>query len=141
MTVIAMGNRAAGAATRIPIDRSVLARVSSGDAAVESKIFIEFQRANAGHAARLQQAVSAADSGEVTRLAHLIKGACAMVGATGLAEICEGIEHANRRGDWNSIVARMSEFHLKMADLNHYIDEFMAQARPQATLDERPFSD
>ena len=131
----------AGAATRIPIDRSVLARVSSGDAAVESKIFIEFQRANAGDAARLQQAVSAADSGEVTRLAHLIKGACAMVGATGLAEICEGIEHANRRGDWNSIVARMSEFHLKMADLNHYIDEYMAQARPQATLDERPFSD
>lgn len=108
---------------RTPIDHSALARVSAGDAAVERNIFFEFQRANDEDVALLNQAVTDSDSAQVKRLAHLIKGACTMVGALRLASVCERIERANRGGDWKTILATMNEFHQEVADLNQYFAE------------------
>ena len=113
---------------RTPIDPMALARVSAGDAAVERDIFIEFQRANEGDAALLEQAVADGDIAQVKRLAHLIKGACAMVGALALANICERIERASRDGDWNTITASMAEFEQELAVLNRYLAGVKGQA-------------
>ncbi|MDB5868241.1 MAG: sensor hybrid histidine kinase [Polaromonas sp.] len=106
-----------------PIDHSALAKVSAGNTAVEQEIFIEFQRANDGDAALLQQAVTDGDAAQVKRLAHLIKGACTMVGALRLAGVCERIERANRSADWKTVMQSMTEFHHEVADLNHYLSE------------------
>jgi len=106
---------------RTPIDHVALARVSAGDATVERDIFIEFQRANEGDAARLRQAVADGDPAQVKRLAHLIKGACSMIGALRLANVCERIERASRDGDWKTIMDSMVEFQQELAELNRYL--------------------
>lgn len=113
---------------RTPIDRVVLARVSAGDAAVERDIFIEFERANEGDAALLRQAVADGDSAQVKRLAHLIKGGCAMVGALALANVCERIERASRDGDWKTIMVSMIEFEQELTELNRYLAEVQGPA-------------
>jgi len=105
-----------------PVDRSVLAEISAGDAAAERDILLDFRRVNDEDAAMLKQAVAKIDIPQVTRASHRIKGACKMVGAMGLASVCEHIEHASRANDWNTIKAYMGAFHQEWMRLNAYFD-------------------
>ncbi|MEK6245519.1 MAG: ATP-binding protein [Pseudomonadota bacterium] len=110
----------AGAAA--PVDRSVLAAISGGDAAAERDILIDFRRVNDEDAAMLKQAVSNTDIPQVTRATHRIKGASRMVGALGLAGVCERIENASRANDWTTVKAGMGAFHQEWIRLNAYFD-------------------
>ena len=118
------GNRsntsAPGAAA--PVDRSVLAEISGGDAAAERDILLDFRRVNDEDAAMLKQAVAKNDIPQVARASHRIKGACKMVGAMGLASVCERIEHASRANDWTTVEADMRAFHQEWMRLNAYFD-------------------
>jgi len=100
----------------------VLAEISAGDAAAERDILLDFRRVNDEDAAMLKQAVAKIDIPQVTRASHRIKGACKMVGAMGLASVCEHIEHASRANDWNTIKAYMGAFHQEWMRLNAYFD-------------------
>ena len=111
---------AGDAPAALPINHAALAKMSSGNAAMEREIFSEFQRANDGDSAHLQQAVDDRDAAEVKRLAHLIKGASAMICAGTLAGLCERIERANNGGDWSTLAACMVEFHHEVRSLNAY---------------------
>jgi PAS domain S-box-containing protein len=118
------GNRsntsAPGAA--VPVDRSVLADLSAGDAAAEREILLDFRRVNDDDADMLRQAVAKNDIPQVTRASHRIKGASKMIGAMGLASVCEHIEHASRANDWNTIKVYMGAFHQEWIRLNAYFD-------------------
>ncbi len=105
-----------------PIDHEVLAKMSSGDASVERRVFSEFQRANDDDVTRLQQAVSERDSARVKQLAHLIKGSSAMVGAATLSDICARMEQANSRGDWSAVTAGMIDLQQALGHLNRYFE-------------------
>lgn len=109
--------------TQPPIDHAALARVSAGNASVEREIFAEFQLANDEDTALLHRAVVASDSAEVKRLAHLIKGASTMVGALALADICQRIEQANQRGDWDAVTAELKALDHEVRALNVYFHE------------------
>jgi CheY-like chemotaxis protein/HPt (histidine-containing phosphotransfer) domain-containing protein len=118
------GTRSDASAPRaaVPVDRSVLAEISGGDVAAEREIFLDFRRVNDEDAAMLKQAVTNSDIPQVTRASHRIKGACKMVGAMGLASVCEHIEHASRANDWNTIRVYMGAFHQEWMRLNAYFD-------------------
>jgi hypothetical protein len=45
-----------------------------------------------------------------------------MIGALGLARVCEHIEHASRVNDWTSIKASMATFQDEWMRLNAYLD-------------------
>lgn len=120
----------------IPINHAALARVSGGDAALEQNIFKEFQRVNHQDVAQLELAVQAGDTAKVTRLAHLIKGACAMVGAMHLGSLCERMERGNRSSDWTVVTAAMREFHHEVASLDSYFAEFKGRV-PAECPDDR----
>lgn len=105
-----------------PVDRSVLAEISGGDAAAERHILTEFRRFNDEDAAMLQRAVGDCDIGQVTHAAHRIKGASRTIGATGLATVCERLEHAARANDWGAIAAHMAAFHRELECVNAYFD-------------------
>ena len=105
-----------------PVDRSVLAEISGGDAAAEREIFLDFRRVNDEDAAMLKQAVTNSDIPQVTRASHRMKGACKMVGAMGLASVCASIEHASRASDWPAVEANMGAFHQEWLRLNAYFD-------------------
>ena len=73
-------------------------------------------------AAMLEQAVAKGDTPQVTRATHRIKGASRMVGAMGLAGVCERIERASRANDWPTVEASMGAFHEEWMRLNVYLD-------------------
>jgi len=105
-----------------PLDRSVLGAISGGDAAAEREILMDFRRVNDEDAAMLKEAVAKSDIPQVTRASHRIKGASKMVGAAGLASVCERIESAGRSNDWATVAASMAVFHQELRRLNAYFD-------------------
>ena len=105
-----------------PVDRSVLAKMSGGDASTEREILTDFRRVNDEDAAELDRAVAATDGPQVTHSAHRMLGASKMVGAPAFASVCETIEHASRAGDWTTIAANMEPFHVERNRLNSYLD-------------------
>ncbi|HUW39219.1 MAG TPA: ATP-binding protein, partial [Rhodocyclaceae bacterium] len=111
----------------VPLDRTVLAAISRGDAAVERDILLDFRRVNDEDAAMLKQAVAKSDLPQVTRASHRIKGASRMVGAMALAAVCERIEHASRADEWQTIQASMGAFHEEWMRLNAYLDALSQQ--------------
>ncbi|MGI8894473.1 MAG: ATP-binding protein [Casimicrobiaceae bacterium] len=103
--VQAPGATAAEAGAVTPVDPSVLAAISGGDAATERDILLDFRRVNDADAAMLKHAIAKSDSPQVARATHRIKGASRTVGALGLASVCERIEHACRANDWKRVEA------------------------------------
>lgn len=115
-----VNTHAAEAQAEIPIDYGALARVSGGDAVVERAVFAEFQHANDRDIGLLAQAVAASDRPEVRRLAHLIKGASAMVGALRLAAQCEALEQASAHESLQALQAGLQAVQHELAALNRY---------------------
>jgi CheY-like chemotaxis protein/HPt (histidine-containing phosphotransfer) domain-containing protein len=113
---------AQGADAAAPLDRSVLAAISGGDAAAERDILLDFRRVNDQDAAMLEQAVAKSDIPQVIRATHRITGASRTVGAMGLAGVCERIEHASRANDWPTVEANMGAFHQEWMRLNAHLD-------------------
>ncbi len=113
------GARAAG-----PLDRSVLAQISGGNAATERGILEDFRRVNGADVAVLVEAVARSDVSLVTRTTHRITGVSRMVGAFELAGMCERIERASRADDWATVAAGMSAFAEEWSRLNAYVDAY-----------------
>jgi PAS domain S-box-containing protein len=106
-----------------PLDRSALASLTGGDVAVEREILMDFRRVNAEDAAMLKRVVDGSNSLEVTTASHRIKGASKMIGAMGLAAVCERLERASRAEDWSAVRANMGAFEHELERLNHYCEE------------------
>jgi HPt (histidine-containing phosphotransfer) domain-containing protein len=109
-------------AAAAPLERSVLAAISGGDAHAERGILINFRRANDEDAATLEQAVAQGDIPLVMRATHRIKGASRVVGAMELASVCERIERASRGNDWSTVKSHMGAFQREWTRLNTYFD-------------------
>lgn len=116
------GGTSDAAGTSTPLDRSILAVISSGDASAERDILLDFRRVNDTDAMMLRRAVGKGDSPLVTRVAHRIKGASKTVGATDLAAVCERIEMASRNADWTSVEHEMEAFQFHMQRLYTHLE-------------------
>jgi len=106
-----------------PLDRSALASLTGGDVAAEREILMDFRRVNEEDAAMLRRAIDGSNIPEVTTAFHRIKGASKMIGAMGLAAVCERLEHASRAEDWLTVRANMGAFEHELERLNHYCEE------------------
>ncbi len=102
-------------------DPTVLVAISGGDATDEREILRDFRRANIEDIAMLKSAVEKSDIAQFTRAAHRIKGASAMVGAIGLAAICERLEKASRANDWATVLDRIGAFDTEWEQLNAFL--------------------
>jgi PAS domain S-box-containing protein len=105
-----------------PIDRSVLSSLTSGDIAAEREILTDFRRANEDDSAMLKRAVDRSNISEVTTAVHRIKGASKMVGAVGLAGVCEQLERASRADDWQGVRSNLGAFEHELERLNHFCE-------------------
>jgi HPt (histidine-containing phosphotransfer) domain-containing protein len=104
-----------------------------GDAAAERDILLDFRRANDADVAMLKHAVAQSDYPQVARATHRIKGASRMVGALGLASVCERVEQATRTNDWKKIEIHMGAFYQELTRLNAYFDSLGAAGRDVLT--------
>jgi signal transduction histidine kinase/CHASE3 domain sensor protein/DNA-binding response OmpR family regulator len=106
-----------------PLDLSALASLTGGDVAEGREILRDFRRVNAEDAAMLKRAVDSSNSLEVITASHRIKGASKMIGAMGLAAVCERLERACRADEWPAVLADMGAFEHELERLNHYCEE------------------
>jgi signal transduction histidine kinase/DNA-binding NarL/FixJ family response regulator len=106
-----------------PLDRSVLASLTDGDIEAEREILMDFRRSNENDAVVLRRAVDGSNMSEVTTASHRIKGASKMIGAVGLAAVCERLERASRAADLQTVRANMGAFQHELERLNHYCDD------------------
>ncbi len=105
-----------------PIDLSRRTVISGRDATPPRDILMKFRLVNDKDAAALKQAVEENNISQVTRASHRIKGSSGMIGAMGLATVCERLEDAGRAEDWITVKANMIAFDQELERLNVYLD-------------------
>jgi signal transduction histidine kinase/HPt (histidine-containing phosphotransfer) domain-containing protein/ActR/RegA family two-component response regulator len=102
-------------------DPMILVAISGGDAADEREILRDFRRANVEDVEMLKRAVGSNDMAQFNRAAHRIKGACRMVGAIGLATVCERLESASRAHEWETVLGGMAAFDTEWEQLDAFL--------------------
>src|SRR6185295_19900062 len=86
-----------------PIDHKVLDTLLCEDQEAVGVVLRQFRSSCPGDASALGVALSRNDNKGALRWAHRLKGACQMVGAMRLADICERAEGAVRAGEAGKI--------------------------------------
>jgi signal transduction histidine kinase/CheY-like chemotaxis protein/HPt (histidine-containing phosphotransfer) domain-containing protein len=109
-----------------PIDRTVLAEISGGDAILEREVFARFLEVNRQDVAALSLALERRDTSLLITMAHRIKGSSNAIGASALAEVCARLEKAGRAADWAAVMANQDTFHREAARLDGYLDRLLA---------------
>ncbi|MDP1901014.1 MAG: PAS domain S-box protein [Rubrivivax sp.] len=92
------------------LNLAVLHELSGGDADMERRVLARFRKANQPDARALARAIAEHDLAAVTQLAHRMKGAARMIGASEFAAACEALEQAGRDGDGDAIARGQARF-------------------------------
>jgi CheY-like chemotaxis protein len=106
-----------------PLSASSLAEVSGGDVLMEREILADFRAANDDDIDALRQALERRDLAHVVATSHRVKGACRTVGAVALADVCERIESAARRNNWQGVAAERDALEREFERLNAWLLE------------------
>ncbi|APV49907.1 hypothetical protein BWI17_09555 [Betaproteobacteria bacterium GR16-43] len=106
-----------------PVDASVLAEASGGDEEIQLQILLDYRRANDLDAIVLERAVARHDNVLVASIAHRLLGASKVVGAHGIAKVCNRLESAGRSSDWTSVSDGMRVLHRELERLNAHVDQ------------------
>lgn len=104
------------------VDRSMLAAISNGKANIERDLVTLFRRLNEEDVEILQKAIHDGDMAGAVHASHRISGASSMIGASGLAAVCERLEAASRANDIDSVRANMSAFQQEVERVYAYFD-------------------
>ena len=113
------------------MDRSQIALLLSlddgqGDALAE--IVAEYLTMSAGGSAELERLLSAGDRRALERTAHTLKGASANVGASGLADVCAGLETRARQAQLHDAAVLMERFDTELARVRAALEGMTARA-------------
>ena len=104
-----------------PIDHDVLSTLLCDDQEAVGVVLRQFHASCPGDVSALGVALSMNDSKEALRCAHRLKGACRMIGATPLADICERIEIAVRAGDARLLAAIVPDIEREAQRITGYL--------------------
>ena len=108
-----------------PIDHSVLDKLLCEDREAVGVVLRQFRSSCPGDASALGDALSRNDNKGAQRWAHRLKGACQMVGAIRLAEVCERVEAAVRSGDARTIAQAVSDVDSEAERITGYLDAWL----------------
>jgi HPt (histidine-containing phosphotransfer) domain-containing protein len=108
-----------------PIDHAVLDKLLCEDRDAVGVVLRQFRSSCPGDASALGVALSRNDNKDALRWAHRLKGACQMVGATRLAEICERAEVAVRAGDAGTAAQAVSDIEREAERITGYLDAWL----------------
>jgi signal transduction histidine kinase/CheY-like chemotaxis protein/HPt (histidine-containing phosphotransfer) domain-containing protein len=91
------------------LDIRALTSVFGDDPATVKEILQEFLAAAGANVGEVVEAHAARDAAGVGAASHKFKSSARAIGAHGLADLCEALERAGRRGAWPEIERRMPE--------------------------------
>jgi HPt (histidine-containing phosphotransfer) domain-containing protein len=118
--------RAAAQGNAGPIDHTVLDRLLCDDQEAVGVVLRQFRASCPGDASALGVALSRNDSKGALRWAHRLKGACQMVGALSLADVCERIEAAVRMGDSRQVAGAVADIDREVQRITGYLDAWLS---------------
>jgi HPt (histidine-containing phosphotransfer) domain-containing protein len=118
--------RAAAQGNDGPIDHTVLDRLLCDDQEAVGVVLRQFRASCPGDASALGVALSRNDSKGALRWAHRLKGACQMVGALSLADVCERIEAAVRAGDSRQVAGAVADIDREVQRITGYLDAWLS---------------
>ena len=113
---------AGGRGSPCPINHTVLDKLLCEDREAVGVVLRQFRSSCPGDVSALGVALSRNDIKDALRWAHRLKGACQMVGATRLAEICERAEVAVRAGDSGQIAQAVTGIDREAERITGYLD-------------------
>ena len=96
-----------------PLDRAqieLLLSLDDGQGETLAEIVNEYIRVATEGRGELLREIDQRDSGALARTAHTLKGASANVGASGMAEVCAGLELRARQAQVDDAAALMEQF-------------------------------
>ena len=117
--------RAGGQGNPAPIDHTVLDKLLCEDREAVGVVLRQFRSSCPGDASALGVALSRNDNQGALRWAHRLKGACQMVGANRLAEVCERVEESVRAGDSRLIAQAVSDIESEAGRITGYLDTWL----------------
>jgi two-component system, sensor histidine kinase and response regulator len=113
-----------------PVDHAVItSQLGTADMGEHLDALISFWDYCSGGPRDLRAAIDGGSTAPVRDVAHALKGASAMLGATALAAVLQDIERSARDGDMPKVQARIDDVDRHFRDIEVYIDTLKA-ARP-----------
>lgn len=110
------------------IDHNRLAAIAQGSQRGRDQVLTDFRQANTADASCLHLACAASDFAQLTLLAHRMKGACLMIGATSLAEACSLLALAGRARSTTNAREALAFYDRQSAALDAYLGALTANA-------------
>ncbi|GAC1531142.1 MAG: hypothetical protein NVS2B4_10330 [Ramlibacter sp.] len=104
------------------LDMALLEAITGGDPQVHAEVLRDLRHNNEADACALRQCVSRQDFQEIVRLAHRLRGVCAMLGATLLAQASASLQAAAAAADAGRVRTSMRTFEQGLLELNNYLD-------------------
>jgi HPt (histidine-containing phosphotransfer) domain-containing protein len=101
-----------------PLDHAqieLLLSLDDGRGAALAEIVDEYVRVASEGLAELLREIDEHDSGGLARTAHTLKGASANVGASGMAQVCAGLELRARQAQLDDAAVLMQQFEAEFA--------------------------
>ncbi|HEY8357621.1 MAG TPA: ATP-binding protein, partial [Ramlibacter sp.] len=104
------------------LDMALLDTVAGGDPSALAQVMADFRRTNDDDAVELRRAVRREDFAQAVHFSHRIRGACAMLGATLLADASAMVQESAATRHAVDVHASMQEFEMELLRLNNYLD-------------------
>ena len=101
------------------LDPSMLDAISGGDPGIQAAVVRELRRNNEADATALRRAVSLENFPEIAQISHRVRGACAMFGATLLAEASLSVQAAAAAKDLDLVHRCMHVFDTELVRLTN----------------------
>jgi len=107
--------------TQTPINREYLSMVAGGDESFERELIESYLHESPEVLSQLNNSVQAGDSEAAARAAHALKGSSRAIGADGVGEVCEILEHQARDGHLTDVGGAVLELERRYALLSGYL--------------------
>lgn len=120
------------------IDHDRLAAIVQSSQRGRAQVITDFRQANALDARYLHVACASSDFAQIALLAHRIKGACLMLGATGLAEACSLLALAGRAHSSANAREAMAFYDRQAATLDAYLEALPEDVQIPTVRADRP---
>jgi HPt (histidine-containing phosphotransfer) domain-containing protein len=111
-----------------PIDHAVLDTLLCDDREAVGVVLRQFRASCPADASALGVALSRNDIKGALRWAHRLRGACQLVGATRLADICQRVEVAVRAGDAERVKTADFDIDIEAGRIAEYLDAWLKAA-------------
>jgi len=104
-----------------PLDLSTLTELFGHDELTQEAILSAYSSSLSEYQLEFERAIDECSAAKVQAVAHKMKSSSRTVGALPLADLCDLLESAGKRGDWPQVEALAKDFVSAINDVRAFI--------------------